>query len=169
MSDERTIRVVYTKYDGSLHWHHNALLLGEDEHGVWAGARAGQSMRRGQEPLVVFPQPFVMLFPGDGWWTGSFNAEPHRTEIYCDIATVPSWPDPGTVTMVDLDLDVIRKRDGRIYLDDEDEFEAHRVRHGYPPEVVAAARDSAERLLKAVREDTEPFASVYRGWLARLA
>lgn len=169
MSDERTIRVVYTKYDGSLHWNHNALLLGEDEHGVWLGARAGETMRRGLEPPIVFPQAFVMLFPRDGWWTGSFNAKPHKTEIYCDIASVPSWPDPDTVTMVDLDLDVIRKRDGRVILDDADEFAEHQVRFGYPPEVIEAAQSSADRLMAAVRENAEPFASVYRGWLARMA
>ena len=33
--------------------------------------------------------------------------------------------------MVDLDLDVIRMRDGGI-LDDEDEFAEHQVRYGYP-------------------------------------
>ena len=36
--------------------------------------------------------------------------------------------------MVDLDLDVIRMRDGRIILDDEDEFEEHQVRYAYPPD-----------------------------------
>ncbi|MDI5964195.1 DUF402 domain-containing protein [Streptantibioticus silvisoli] len=168
MSDERSIRVEFTKYDGSLHWHHTARLLGEDVHGVWAGCPAGASMRRGQEPPVVFPQAFVMLFPRDGWWTASFNAAPHKTEVYCDIATVPSWPAPDTVTMVDLDLDVIRKRNGRIYLDDEDEFDEHRVRYAYPPQVVSAARASAERLLKAVRVNAEPFATVSRDWLARV-
>ncbi len=164
------MRVVYTKYDGSLHWNHDALRLGEDEHGVWAGCPTGTTARRGHEPPVTFQFAFVMLFPRDAWWTACFNAEPNKTEVYCDVASVPRWPDERTVTMVDLDLDVIRRRRGRrrVILDDEDEFAEHQVRYGYPPEVVAAARRSADWLLAAVAGRTEPFAGGYRDWLRRL-
>jgi uncharacterized protein len=169
MSDEPTIRVVYTKYDGSLHWNHPALRLGEDEHGVWAGCPAGSEARRGHEPPVTQHHPCVMLFPRDAWWTACFNAPPHRTEIYCDVSTVPRWPDEHTVTMVDLDLDVIRRRHGRkIILDDEDEFDEHRVAYGYPAEVVASARRSAGWLLEAVAGRTQPFHGSYREWLKRV-
>ncbi|GAA3445346.1 DUF402 domain-containing protein [Planomonospora venezuelensis] len=158
-----TVNVVYRKYDGSLHWHHSALLLGEDEHGVWTGCVAGTLGRKGSEPPVAWPYAFVILFPRDAWWTALFNAEPNRTEIYCDITTVPEWRG-DEVTMVDLDLDVIRKRDGRIYLDDEDEFEEHQVRYAYPAEVITSARASADHLMKAVTGYTAPFAAPPR-WL----
>ncbi|MFD0886214.1 DUF402 domain-containing protein [Streptosporangium algeriense] len=159
------VRVVYRKYDGSLHWNHPALLLGEDEHGVWVGCPPGSSGRRGQEPPVVWDQPFVILFPRDAWWTATFNAAPYKTEIYCDVSTVPRW-DGDEVTMVDLDLDVIRIReDGRVLLDDEDEFEEHRVRYAYPREIVERARASAAALMEAVTARTAPFASTPR-WLS---
>jgi uncharacterized protein len=169
MTDEQTVRVVYTKYDGSLHWNHSALLLGEDEYGVWLGCPAGSELRRGYEPPVVYRQPFVLLIPRDGWWTACFNAEPKKTEIYCDITTVPRWPDASTVTMADLDLDVIRHRNGRIFLDDEDEFAEHQVRYGYPAEVVDSARRSADRLMAAVTANEQPFAGDYLRWLERLS
>ncbi|ACZ85359.1 DUF402 domain-containing protein [Streptosporangium roseum] len=160
------VNVVYRKYDGSLHWHHQALLLGEDEHGVWTGCLAGSSGRRGHEPPVAWSHAFVMLFPRDAWWTASFNAAPNKTEIYCDISTVPEWRD-GEVTMVDLDLDVIRMRDGRIFLDDEDEFEEHLLRYAYPPDVIANARASAARLMEAVAADAAPFAGAPH-WLSHV-
>ena len=40
--------------------------------------------------------------------------------------------------MVDLDLDVVLTRDGDLLLDDEDEFDQHRVTLGYPDDLVAA-------------------------------
>lgn len=168
MTNEQAVRVVYTKYDGSLHWNHSAIALGEDEHGLWLGCPQGTPMRRGTQPAVTFPSGFVMLIPRDGWWTACFNAAPNKTEIYADITTVPQWPDARTVTMVDLDLDVIRRRTGKIILDDEDEFAEHRVRYGYPAEVVDSARRSADWLLAAVSSDTQPFAGDYRRWLERL-
>jgi hypothetical protein len=162
------MRVIYRKYDGRLHWHQEASWLGEDEHGVWLGAPPDTPARRGHEPPVVHPQAHVLLFPRTAWWTAVFNAEPVRTEIYCDITTVPVWQD-DEVTMVDLDLDVRRRRDGTVEVLDEDEFELHRERYGYPDDVVAPARAAAEWLRGALSGKTEPFAGGYRRWLAMVA
>jgi uncharacterized protein len=165
----RDVRVVFTKYDGSLHWHHTAQHLGEDEHGTWLGAPSGTPIQRGGEPPVVLEQPWVQLIPAGQWWTAAFNAEPAATELYCDITTEPRWLNPGEVTMVDLDLDVLRMRaDGRVLLLDEDEFAEHQVRYGYPVEVIRRAEQSAAWLLAAVRAGAEPFGTGYRRWLDRL-
>lgn len=166
--DRDLVRVVYRKYDGSLHWNQLAWRLGEDEHGIWAGAPAGTAVMRGEVAVQPAATAHVLLFPRDDWWTGCFNAAPHRTEIYCDITTVPSWPRPDEVTMVDLDLDVRRRRTGLVEILDEDEFVEHRIRYGYPSEVVSAACATADRLAAAIRSHAEPFTSVYRDWLAQL-
>ena len=59
----RTIRVVYRKYDDSLHWHLTMDHLGEDEHGVWAGQRAGGIMRKGDAAPVIHARAHVVLLP----------------------------------------------------------------------------------------------------------
>jgi uncharacterized protein len=162
----RDVRVVYTKYDGSLHWHHVMRHLGQDEHGVWLGAAAGSTTQRGQEPPIVLAQPFVQLIPAGVWWTATFNGDPASNEIYCDVGTPPQWPSPDEVTMVDLDLDVLRLRaDQSILLDDEDEFAEHQVRYGYPAEVISNAEAAAAWLLDAVSAKAEPFGAAYRRWL----
>jgi len=163
----RDVRVVYTKYDGSLHWHYTVRYLGEDAHGVWLGGSAGTLSQRGSEPPIVLEQPWVQLIPhGQQWWTAAFNGEPATTEIYCDIGTPARWVDPAEVTMVDLDLDVVRQRtDGQVLLVDEDEFAAHQVRYGYPAEVVRQAEQAAAWLLAAISAGGEPFAADYLGWL----
>jgi protein associated with RNAse G/E len=163
----RLIRVTYRKYDGSLHWNCTMRLLGEDEHGVWLGWGAGLQMRRGLEPPVTFASPHVALFPRDKWWTASFYVMPYWAETYCDITTVPAWPTPDEVTMVDLDLDVIRlHEEQRTFIDDEDEFLEHQKRYSYPPDVIAAARSAADTLLVTVTERAEPFRSAHQGWMS---
>ncbi|MBO4269615.1 DUF402 domain-containing protein [Microbispora triticiradicis] len=159
------VRIVYRKYGGALHWHHFARLLGEDEHGVWAGFPARTVAQRGHEPETVFEVPSVMLFPRDSWWTASFNAPPHKAEIYCDITTVPVRRD-GRITMADLDLDVLRMRDGRVLLDDEDEFAEHQVRYAYPQEIISQAERSAAWLMEAVTARTGPFGGAHDRWLS---
>jgi|SRR6185437_4021453 len=172
----RDVRVVYTKYDGSLHWNFTMRYLGEDEHGIWLGAGPGLVGRRGHDHEVVFKEAQVLLFPRpdggarDAWWTAAFNAAPARTEIYCDIATPARWPDPGQVTMVDLDLDVVRRRaDQRVEIVDGDEFDEHQRRYGYPAQVTREAEQAAAWLRHALSAGAEPFAGDYRGWLAQVS
>jgi protein associated with RNAse G/E len=162
------VRVVYRKYDGSLHWNMTMTWLGEDEYGVWTGAGADNTWRKGYEPPVVVGHGQVLLLPRDSWWTASFNLEPARTEIYCDISSPVQWLSPREVTMVDLDLDVCRRQDGLVVLLDEDEFAEHQVKYGYPAEVIKASIDAAAWLQVALGDGTEPFATVYRSYLARL-
>ena len=71
--------------------------------------------------------------------------------------------------MVDLDLDVVLLRDGTLFVDDEDEFAQHQVELAYPPEVVAMARGTADEVLAAVGNRSEPFGDVGRDWLARFS
>jgi uncharacterized protein len=167
---DRDVRVVYTKYDGSLHWHGTVQHLGTDEHGVWLGASADTNWRRGGEPPITFEAAHVLLIPDERWWTATFNAEPGRFDIYCDITTPPRWPRADEVTMADLDLDVLRMREtGQVLLVDEDEFAEHQVRYGYPAEVISRAEQAARWLQEAISAGAEPFAGAFRPWLDRVS
>lgn len=163
------VRVVFTKYDGSLHWHQTMWRLGEDRHGIWLGAPRGTTARKGHDgPEVLIDHVITMLFPRESWWTAVFNGPPASLEIYCDITGPHRWIGDGEVTMVDLDLDVARVRaDGRVALLDEDEFAEHQHRYAYPPDVVEAASAAARWLHQEISAGHEPFASEFRTWLAR--
>ncbi|WP_277437509.1 DUF402 domain-containing protein [Streptomyces sp. SPB162] len=167
MSDD--VRVRYRKYDRSLHWNMEMRRLGEDEHGVWLGVPADNVMRKGHGPDISFPEAYVLLFPHDQWWTATFNAAPRSTEIYCDITTPPQWMSATEVTMIDLDLDVVRKRGVPApVLIDEDEFAEHQIRYGYPADVIAQAAEAAQWLMRQIGDGAEPFTTVYREWLTHV-
>jgi uncharacterized protein len=160
--------MVFRKYDGSLHWDSPMRHLGEDEHGVWLGAPAGAIAQRGHATGRAVDYAHVVLLPRDAWWIATFNDVPKPTEIYCDVSTPPRWLEPDEVTMIDLDLDVRRRRTGEVEVLDEDEFAEHKVRYGYAGEVVDQALAAVAWLDKALRGDVEPFATEYRDWLARM-
>jgi protein associated with RNAse G/E len=156
------VRVDYTKYDGRPHRGYPALRLGEDEHGTWLGVPQSTF----DPTQFKYEEPYVLLVPVDSWWTAMFNAPPRRTEIYCDIATPASWSSPGHVQLVDLDLDVRRRRaSGLVELLDEDEFATHQKRFGYPDDVIDNAWLAARWLVDALGNGTQPFAGDYRTWL----
>lgn len=70
--------------------------------------------------------------------------------------------------MVDLDLDVTRWRDGRVEIEDEDEFEQHRVEYSYPNDVVEHALASMRDVLAAVRDNRAPLGAAPDVWLDAL-
>jgi protein associated with RNAse G/E len=51
-------------------------------------------------------------------------------------------------------------------LRDEDEFADHRQRFGYPEDLVTEAQAAARKLLVALGDGSEPYATQYRKWLA---
>jgi protein associated with RNAse G/E len=162
------VRVIYTKWDGSAHRDYPARRFAEDELGTWVGVTRGTSSVYHGRPSVE-QIPFVLLIPHKAWWTGMFNPEPRTSEVYCDITTPARW-EGDTVHIIDLDLDVVRRRvTGLVELRDEDEFEEHRVSFGYPDDAVGEARAAAEKLLVALGDGSEPFATDYRQWLAQVS
>ncbi len=66
---------------------------------------------------------------------------------------------------VDLDLDVFRRLDGTVAIDDEDEFEEHQVTYGYPRDVIDLARRSCAEVAASIRADAEPWAGVGHRWV----
>jgi uncharacterized protein len=162
------VRVVYRKYDGSLHWHMTLDRLGCDEHGTWLSAPAGTQARRGSEPPVTYRRPSVRLIPHDGQWTMICHPSGAWAEIYIDVTTTPRWIGSTCVEMIDLDLDVVRFWDGSAEILDADEFAEHQVRYQYPSALVQTAEKTTELMLDAVARRAEPFAEVCRRWLAQV-
>ncbi len=170
--------MVFSKWGGGRHWEYDACVLGDDEHGTWVGAPAGTRVAR---PGAAFESPshFVSLVPPDRGFVATFYGEhpgpgvDPQVELYVDITTVPTWQtDAGgsIARMVDLDLDVLRGRSGRVWVDDEDEFAQHRVELGYPDDVCAAALASCASVRAAVEAGEAPYdGTVHRRWLRRLA
>jgi len=165
---DNLVQVVFLKYDGRPHRSYPARLLGEDDAGTWLGVPSGTSARVDGDKVAVREEPYVLLVPRHAWWTAMFNAAPRRTEVYCDITTPATWIGQREVTVVDLDLDVRRRRWGVIERLDQEEFAEHQVEFGYPGEVIREAEAASLWLATALGDGTEPFASAFHGWLAQV-
>jgi hypothetical protein len=160
------VDVRYTKWGGKRHWWWSAEELGSDRFGWWLGNRAGTALRRGFEEPVIARHDFVVLVPKEGRWIAAwYGPGESETALYIDVTDKPVRH-PDRVEAVDLDLDVIRLRDGTVRLLDEDEFEEHQVLYGYPAEEIAQARATADELLAMVTARQEPFGEVGEAWLA---
>lgn len=158
----------WRKWDGAPHWEHDCLFLGADEHGAWLGQDVGfRSERPGR--LVAVPHRTVTLIPHDTRHAVTLLADPEAFEVYIDVAWDVEWADDGP-TGIDMDLDVIRLRaDGITFIDDEDEWEEHRVQLDYPAAIVADLEAHAAALANAVRDRRAPYdAATAERWFAVL-
>ncbi|MEV0899287.1 DUF402 domain-containing protein [Actinoplanes sp. NPDC049802] len=164
------VELVLRKYDGRPHRSVTGLLLGDDEHGTWVGTPKGSTVHfsYGASPVEHTRHDAVRLIPHGAWWMAMFLAEPSDQEIYCDVTT-PAVRSPGRITVIDLDIDVMRfRRGGQVLTEDEDEFEHHRREFGYPPEVVTRATAAAAHLHDALTRADEPFGTHAATWMTRL-
>ena len=76
----------------------------------------------------------------------------------------------GEPTGIDMDLDVVDRAVGGIYIDDRDEWDEHRVHYGYPADIVAHLEALAVDLERKVRAAEAPFdEATADAWLERLA
>ena len=161
------VRIEMEKWGGRRHWHIPGRWLGCDEHGDWIGIPAGSLMvRPGRETVSAFDQVGLVPGPGDDdsrSFLATFHVPAADTWTYVDMTTPPVW-DGAVVRAVDLDLDVVRPRDGSVYVDDEDEFAEHTVTLGYPPEIVSLAEASRDRVYAAILAGQPPFDGSHQHW-----
>lgn len=153
------------KWDGStsksIPWHS----LGADGFGCWYRWPAGAVMTRRAGPPVRHTSDRVLLVPTEGSWIARWGGA-GSLELYCDVTTPPEPEHEGSVRAIDLDLDVVRYRTGRVAVIDQAQFDQRRVTMGYPNTVVQQALATARWLYRAVSGGLEPFASVGAAVLA---
>lgn len=162
------MRIEYSKWDGRRHWHFAVKPLGEDEHGHWYAAPVGGVIQRGDEPAFAGPG-WACLVPHRGLWIAHFAVDdnPSGTFVYVNVTDEPRVTDQA-VEAVDLDLDVVGWRDGRVEVEDAEEFEEHSVLFGYPTATVVGALTTAQELMAAVASRQAPFDAAHEPWVRQV-
>jgi hypothetical protein len=168
VTDARTVRILTRKWPDDPHWEFDAVRLGVDALGQWVGVPKGTWLSRPGKGFTAWAD-HVVLLPHDGWWVATiYGTDADRpVDFYVDMTTPCVWSE-DEIRCVDLDLDVIRETDGRVWIDDEDEFAEHQVTLGYPAEIIAGARASCDEVFAAMSGGAPPFDGSAARWIAKL-
>jgi protein associated with RNAse G/E len=152
------------KYDGSLHYRYPVRVVQASAQRLITYAEPVGSVEsyRGcsaavKNLLSVFwvGRDYVLHFRWDAQW---------RAEgIYVDIAMDTGWTE-ASVGYVDMDLDVVVPCDEALRLEDEDEFEIHRLKWSYPEDVVRRCWRAVEEVQGLLATGQEPFNRKLFGW-----
>ena len=101
------------------------------------------------------------LIPLSGWWMAQWTAEGAKAFISVEVCTPPALLG-GEWQFEDLELDPYQGADGRVFVDDEDEFAAACTDGSITPKEAAAARTAADEVEGWLAGSVEPFGQV--GW-----
>ncbi len=161
----RAIQVHSTKYDGSLHYRYRMRLVHEEEKLLMLYAAPGEHVEsyRGQ---MLTTRHSLGLYWTDSFYnlTVNWTADWRPISHYINVATPASWND-GTLRFIDLDLDIIwRYNPEELILDDQDEFEAHKIQFGYPSELIAQSWQSSNEVSRLIHERRYPFDGSLYTW-----
>lgn len=146
--------------------------LGSDEFGTWYGSAVGSVVVSHANGRSFETTRSFVAVTTDGAMSLAHFFEPSGSErsgnqVYIDVGIVTI--EDHTLTIIDLDLDVVVRSDGSVELEDEDEFLEHQRTYGYPAEVITAAQGEADELIAAIRSGIEPYVSVGRARAAAYA
>lgn len=164
----RPVTVQFLKNPDIIHWGFEAFRLGEDDWGTWIGVPTGTRRWKGETEVRPSRADAVFCAPPEGWWHLHYNGADTEFSHFVDIVTPPVWVTQNRYEMIDLDLDVVRRQDGRVEIEDEDEFEVHQARYRYSEEMITRAMETTNRIVTALDERREPFFEVAASWLRRL-
>jgi predicted RNA-binding protein associated with RNAse of E/G family len=104
----------------------------------------------------------VLLLAADRPWVAWWVGDPADQRLEIDVCLPPEVTEEGW-RYVDLELDaVLHQRDGRVEIEDWDEYEAACCTAWMSSDDAKLARTTAERCADVLRHGAEPWLS--RGW-----
>lgn len=148
------------KYAGQKHYSYPATLLSESPELVIIYGAYGRPLThpgRGLTNVPIDNHSIEFHFKDRPYnVSAGFYADGRFRGYYCNVTTPATLTD-GLLSSVDLDLDLVVSADLAYQVEDEDEFEEHRVAYNYPEDVVAMARAGLAELIRLVEARAYPF------------
>ena len=153
-----------TKYDGGEHYRYDAGVVREEPGLIVLYKGPGEPINGYRGSLLAKYHTLEFYWADQYYnlsviWYPDWQPRMH----YINMATPAQWED-GTVRYIDLDLDVVWFANGRVVLDDEDEFELHQRKYGYPQELIDQTWASSRTVRDLISRRVPPFDGNAYSW-----
>lgn len=152
------ITVEARKYDSSLHRTWQTRLLRREDSLIVVEGEFEREVRHPQLGLIAVGTRSVEYFWTDRWYSVFRFCEPsgELRNYYCNV-NQPAVLEDGTLSFVDLDIDVLVAPDFAYSILDRDEFTFNARRFNYPPEVLNEAENALHEILDLIERRRFPF------------
>jgi protein associated with RNAse G/E len=158
MADNGIITVRSLKYDGRVHREWRARLVRAAGTLVVVEGEFDEAVEHAQLGTIARGTVSTEHFWTDRWYSVFRFREPAGSlrNYYCNVNR-PAEFDGGTLTFVDLDIDVLAAPDLTFRVLDEDEFAENAARYDYSPEVRERVARALAELIELIERREFPF------------
>lgn len=150
-----TVRVL--KYDGAEYRHWNAAIARRDDSLIVLDAEFEDDV---EHPLLgkIKRGTRTIEYYWLHRWYNVFQFLEHGTTrlFYCNI-NLPPEINPGLLTYVDLDIDILVQPDSSYQVLDLDEFATNAARYAYPEELKQRTHEAVAELITLIETRQFPF------------
>jgi protein associated with RNAse G/E len=158
MTEPEQITVRVLKYDGAEHRRWRATLSWRDESLLVLDAQFEDEVEHNLLGRIGRGTRTIEYYWLDRWYNVfRFLETDGSTKLfYCNLNMPPVLSD-GTLTYIDLDIDILVQPDFSYQVLDLDEFEANAARFEYPEQVKAEAHAAVDELIALIETRQYPF------------
>ncbi|MGM8213738.1 DUF402 domain-containing protein [Virgibacillus sp. W0430] len=144
------------KHNGTRHrtWKENTVLKGSEE--VVIGANDKTSVVESNGRIWQTREPSIFYFHSNYWFNIIGMLRDNDIYYYCNIGT-PFLMEDQVLKYIDYDLDIKVYPDMTYELVDEDEYEEHKLKMGYPHALDDILYTNIDLLLDWIRQRRGPF------------
>lgn len=158
MLPNQVITVRTYKYDGREHRQWHAQILQQEDQLLVLDAKFSEEINH---PLLGIIEPgtvSIEYYWLDRWYNIFRFLKPNGElrNFYCNVNAPPSFSG-GTLSYIDLDIDVLVEADLSFTVLDEDEFAANTLRFNYPNEIRRQAYQALQELIQMIKLRSYPF------------
>ncbi|MGX6978287.1 nucleoside tri-diphosphate phosphatase [Vagococcus elongatus] len=148
------------KHDGNLHriWR-DTMVLKTSEHSL-IGVNDHTLVIESDGRRWVTREPAIVYFHNKFWFNVIAMIRDNGVSYYCNLAS-PFLIDKEALKYIDYDLDIKVFPDGEKRLLDVDEYEAHRRKMNYPPEIDFILKENVKILVDWINHGKGPFSPEY--------
>ncbi len=156
MMSQVTVRVL--KYDGAVHRQWPATIARRDESVIVLDAEFTDDVEHDLLGVINRGTRTIEYYWFDRWYNVfRFLESDGKTKLfYCNVSMPPSLKH-GTLTYIDLDIDILVRPDGSFAVLDQEEFDVNASVYNYPDEVKRQARLALDELISMIKTRQFPF------------
>lgn len=154
------------KYPNIPHYEWKSEIVEKTPHYILSKSKPGRKLiHHTKNDVFTMKHTSLEYFSLKEWFTVSMEVDNgHIVSHYCNVAK-PSIVHHNRIRFIDLDIDLIQKRNEAWKVVDVDEFETNSVYYEYPSSLKNGALIALEKLKSKISKSEFPFNKQITDWL----
>ncbi|OMC89441.1 hypothetical protein BK137_18485 [Viridibacillus arenosi] len=160
------LKIKALKFPNVLHYEWEGEILEKTNNYILVLCKSGRKLiHHSKNDVYTINNTSIEYFSLKEWYTAAMEVEEGVVvSTYCNIA-MPSVLNLNELSFIDLDLDLIKRKNKNWEVIDEDEFEVNSIKYQYPEELKNEALKALERLKQKVAKGSFPFNNEFNSLL----